>query len=369
MLRMRRHTARGERMCWNAGMPFRIRVSLWILAFFASLIVIGPLVVPIPPLTGLQPARALAWPTSSWLATPDLLVHAEVFAAGAALRIDDEGGDPDALRAADVAGTTVTFALLHGFGASSRSWEETLPWLSERGLAVAYDRPAFGLTDRPMPPFAAGNPYGPGAQVDTAIAVLDALGAERAVLFGHSAGGSIALATALAHPDRVAGLVLIAPAVYEGGGAPGWSRPLLFTPQLQRIGPVILRGLGGEQGTAFLRSSWADPARIPDATWEAYRRPLQVEGWDAALWELVKASRESDLTARLAAVQVPVLIVTGLQDAIVPPEQSERLVADLRGVPGGARFASLPGCGHLPHEECPEAFRAAVTSFADSVGW
>ena len=49
--------------------------------------------------------------------------------------------------------------------------------------------------------------------------------------------------------------------------------------------------------------------------------------------------------------------MTGAQDTIVPAEQSRDLARDLTGVPGGATLAELEGCGHLPHEECPAAFR------------
>ena len=259
--------------------------------------------------------------------------------------------------------------LLHGFGANTRSWGATLPWIGDDpdavgDVALAFDRPGFGLTDRPTGGWARdANPYGPAAQVATAVAMIDTLGAEAAVLVGHSAGGAIALQTALEHPERVAALVLVAPAVYRGGGAPAWSKPLLRTPQFERIGPVLMRQLGGRTGDDFLRSSWADPTRMDEAVFEAYRRPLQAHDWDRALWELVKASAEPDLVDRLAQVRVPVLIVHGLQDAVVPIEQSRDLVADLTQVPGGARLVELDGCGHLPHEECPDAFRAAVASW------
>jgi len=339
--------------------PFRIKISLWILAFIAASFLIVPLVVPVFPLEGLRPAREVAWPGSAWFDVDGLEVHVEAVLDGAPWTTTDAG----LLVAPDDPGDAA-FLLLHGFGANTRSWASTLPWLSEGGLAVAFDRPAFGLTERPSGRWTAdANPYGPAAQVATAIGVLDALGIERAVLVGHSAGGSIALQAALAHPERVAGLVLVGAAVYAGGGAPAWSRPLLRTPQFARVGPLIVRQLGGTQGEDFLRASWADPTRIDDATWEAYRRPLQVLDWDRALWELVKASREPDLVPRLGAVRVPVLVLTGVQDAIVPAEQSRDLARDLSGVPGGATLVELEGCGHLPHEECPEAFRAAVDAW------
>lgn len=340
-------------------MPFRIKVTLWILGLLLATVVLGPLVVPLAPLAGTVDARDLAWPGSAWTPAAGLDVHVEAVVDGA----------PVADLAALPADPGVPTVLLHGFGANTRSWGATLPWIGDDpdaagDVALAYDRPGFGLTERPLGPFPAGaNPYGPEAQVATALALLDRLGAERGVLVGHSAGGAIALQTALDHPERVAALVLVAPAVYRGGGAPAWSRPLLRTPQLERIGPVLMRQLGGSTGDDFLRGSWADPARMTDATFEAYRRPLRAHDWDRALWELVKASEEPALVPRLAEVAVPVLVVHGVQDTIVPVDASRDLVAALANVPGGAWLVELEGCGHLPHEECPEAFQAAVASW------
>lgn len=340
-------------------MPFRIKVSLWILATLVAVVLVGPLVVPIAPLADTVPARDLAWPGSAWTPVGGLDVHVEAVADGAA--VTDLAALPSP--------TDPPVLLLHGFGANTRSWGATLPWIGDDpdtvgDVALAYDRPGFGLSDRPTSGWARdANPYGPAAQVATAIALIDALRADTAVLVGHSAGGAIALQTALEYPDRVAALVLVAPAVYRGGGAPAWSRPLLRTPQFERIGPVLMRQLGGQPGDDFLRSSWADPTRMDDAVFEAYRRPLRANDWDRALWELVKASAEPDLADRLAEVRVPVLIVHGLQDSVVPVAQSRDLVADLVNVPGGARLVELDGCGHLPHEECPDAFRAAVESW------
>jgi pimeloyl-ACP methyl ester carboxylesterase len=336
--------------------PFRIKVSLWILALLAAFILVGPLLVPVAPLAGLKPARELAWPGSAWVRVGALDVHVEAWLDGAARTTSDRHLSPPA------AAPARAYALLHGFGASTRSWNQVLPWLSEAALAVAHDRPAFGLTDRPLGErwTAETNPYGTAAQVGTTLGVLDALGIDRAVLFGHSAGGTIAVQMALQHPERVAGLVLVAPAVYAGGGAPGWSRAILNTPQMARLGPLIARQFGGEQGEAFLRSSFFDPGKLTPEILAAYRHPLQVEGWDLALWELVKSSRESTVANALANVRVPVLVITGAEDAIVPAEQSQRLAQDLVGVPGGAAYIELAGCGHLPHEECAAAFETAV---------
>jgi pimeloyl-ACP methyl ester carboxylesterase len=254
--------------------------------------------------------------------------------------------------------------LLHGFGSSTYSWQAVLDALAERGFVVDFDRPAFGLSERPMPGEWQGqNPYTPEAQVELTVGLMDALGLERAVLVGNSSGGAVALQGALEHPERVSALVLVDAAVYRGGGPPAWSRWLLSTPQLNRLGPLFMRQLGGSPGETFLEAAWSDPGKIDEATREAYRKPLQVENWDRALWELSKASHEPRLAERLGEVSVPALVIYGADDRIVPPALSERLASEL---PEGSA-AELSGCGHVPQEECPEAFLARLESWLDAL--
>jgi pimeloyl-ACP methyl ester carboxylesterase len=239
-------------------------------------------------------------------------------------------------------------AFLHGFGSNLVSFASLQDALAEQRRTVAWDRPAFGLTERVTSGWDE-NPYTPEAQIRHLVTALDAAGIDRAVLVGHSAGGAIALRAALQVPERVAGLVLLGPAVYRGGGAPGWSRWALFTPQLERIGPLLMRQLGGDPGERLLRASYADPERLRPEVLAAYRRATEVRNWDRALWERVQASREPRLEGRLDGVDVPALVVTGREDAIVPPEQTRRLAGELPD----ARLVELADCGHVPQEECP----------------
>ncbi|MBK9207940.1 MAG: alpha/beta hydrolase [Anaerolineales bacterium] len=122
------------------------------------------------------------------------------------------------------------FILLHGFGASLFSWR------SDRAVIKSwnrhrYDRPAFGLTERPLE-WQGESPYGPQAQVDIVIALMDELKIEKAILVGNSAGGTVSMQVALQHPERVQALIVVDAAVYAGGGAPAWSRSILKTPQM-----------------------------------------------------------------------------------------------------------------------------------------
>jgi pimeloyl-ACP methyl ester carboxylesterase len=314
------------------------RILLVVFVVLLLLVVIGPLLVPIPPLRDAVPADLLADPDSQFVDVDGLRVH-----------FKSEGvGHP-------------TLILLHGFGASLFSWHRVMESLAEQGQVVAFDRPAFGLTQRPMPGDWEGeSPYSLPSQVSQTIGLMDALGVKQAVLVGNSAGGTVAVATALAAPERVTGLVLVSPALSSHGPVPGWLTPLLRTPQMRRIGPLMVRSIAtwGEQ---TIDLAWHNPDRVDERTLEGYRKPLQVQNWDRALWEFTVASRPTSLLERAHELQLPVLVITGDDDRLVPTEQSIRLAPELPN----AELVVIPACGHVSHEECPEAFLAGVTSWLE----
>ncbi len=317
-----------------------LRIPLAGLGILLAAAIVLPLVIPIPPAGDTSPPRVLAGAGSQFVEVNGLDLHFQQ--AGS-------GGLP--------------LLLLHGFGASLFSWREVLAPLAVDRLVVAYDRPAFGLTERPMPPYPGGeSPYTQAAQVDLTLGLMDELGIERAVLVGNSAGGTISLLTALENPERVAALVLVDPAVYAGGGSPSWVRPFLRLPQVRRIGPLFVRNIR-DWGRDLIETAWHDPSRITPEVIAGYTLPLRTDNWDRALWELTLASQESDLVSRLDELELPVLVITGDDDRIVPTADSVRLASEIPG----AELVVLPACGHVPHEECPEAFLQAVESFLATI--
>ena len=320
--------------------PARVlRYGLIAVGALLLLALIGPFLVPVPPLQDTVPPRELADPDSRFRDVNGLDVHYKT--AGS--------GEP-------------TMILLHGFGASLFSWRKVMEPLGALGSVIAFDRPAFGLTERPLSWKSGDNPYSPEAQVDLLLGLMDASGVETAVLVGNSAGGTVAVNAALMHPERFEALVLVDAAIYQGGGAPGWIRPLLYTPQVDRLGPLVARQIEA-RGDTLLEAAWHDPSKLTPEDRQGYRKPLRVQHWDVALWELTKASHQPDLASRLSEITLPCLVISGDDDRIVPLESSVRLADELPS----AELVVIPDCGHVPHEECPgpvlEAVQAFLTGF------
>lgn len=251
------------------------------------------------------------------------------------------------------------FILLHGFGASTYSWHAVYDDFSRQGSVIAYDRPAFGFTQRPLPgEWGDINPYSFESQIEHLWALMDTLGVQKAILVGHSAGGAIAIKAALSHPERVEALILVDAAVYQNSILPPQIWKLLRIPQIDRLGPLFARMIS-KQADKFLQRAWHDPALITDEIKINYLLPFKAKNWDIALWELVKARSNPDIRSRLEELSMPVLVITGEDDHVIPIWESQRLA---KAIPN-AELAVIKNCGHIPQEECSEDFLSAVDAF------
>lgn len=253
------------------------------------------------------------------------------------------------------------FLLLHGFTLNSFTWHAVLDAFATRGRTLAYDQPPYGLSAKPIPgDWTAANPYDKAAALDQLFAVMDGLDVERAVLVGSSSGGTLALEAALARPERVEALILIAPWVHaQRPTLPAWLANL---PQLRRLSLLIARKLGA---STLLGPSFANPEAISPERMELARIHTRTARWDLAWGELLRHSLTTtvDVGERLAAVKQPVLLVTGDSDRLVPPEDTRRVATALPR----AELRVLDDCGHVPHEECPGPFLEAVGPWLDQL--
>ncbi len=258
-----------------------------------------------------------------------------------------------------------TLLLSHHFYGSAPTWRRLVAQLESDHRLVAFDRPGFGLTERPeRDRWGEVNPYSRGAAALLGWDLLDHLEVEDAVLVGSSAGGTNALEMYLLHPERVRALVLLSPAITGDVGPPNALRPLLRSPQARRIAPHLIQRFVGEVDVARTASSWADPSRATPEDAEPYQRMLRVEGWDRGFWEVINASPRPNLSEVLADIEVPVLVVSGDSDTVIRPTWNRRTAA---AIPG-ARYVELEGCGHTPQEECPGALASTIEAFLTDAG-
>ena len=316
-----------------------VKASILALVIFSLVFVIIPLITPIPPLENIKPVSDLTLVDSQFLTINEINFH-----------FTDSGQ-----------GNT-QIVLLHGFGSWLYTWNEVRVSLSTIGRVLTYDRPAFGLTDRPLrTDWIDGNPYLLEKQPDYLIAMMDKLGIKQAILAGNSAGGTVALLTAQKYPDRVQALIFIDAAIINTGGTPTLIQWIASFPTFNRIGPLFMRNIES-WGTGLLDMAWHDPSKISTERLEWYKKPLQTENWDVALWELTRSTKNQNFRSVLNQIKIPVLVITGDDDQIVPTDQSIALA----GMIENSKLVILDDCGHVPQEECPQELLKAMIPFIES---
>ncbi|HVR98087.1 MAG TPA: alpha/beta fold hydrolase [Thermoanaerobaculia bacterium] len=251
-------------------------------------------------------------------------------------------------------GTGEPLLLLHAFPLSKEMWEPQLAVISSTaGIAGSYrclapDFPGFGGSEPP----AAGEVSGMDDLAADAVALLDHLGIERAVVCGLSMGGYVALALCEAWPERVRALVLAD------------TRAGADAPEAQEKRHTTAREVE-ESGSGVLVDSMiprllgaSTLAAKPGLREQLERRIALASPAGVAAAQRGMAARP-DRGAVLAGLRIPVLILVGDEDILTPPEESRRMQ---REAPG-SELVILPGAGHLSNLEQPEAFNRALFGF------
>lgn len=251
-------------------------------------------------------------------------------------------------------GSGTPVVLIHGFLVSHYAWRHVIPHLTAEHDVIAFDLPGFGESDRPTP---ADFRYDATGYMETVVAVLDALGLERAALVGHAIGGAIALVTAARRPERVTRLAVVDPLVYPFK-LPPEVLPLL----VPGVGPILFRTLytRGLVRRYFRNDLYRDPALVTDEwvdyVWERLNRP---GGFEAAHAVVSSSSDPRPIEEALRAVRAPALIVWGADDRLFPVAHAHRLAAELPG----SELALLADCGHAPPEERPDELARVLAPF------
>jgi len=254
--------------------------------------------------------------------------------------------------------TDCPLLLVHGASLSLFSWEPWVQRLQSSMHMIAVDLPGHGLTGA-----TAGGDYGPAAlqafiETFTRSFGLDA----RFVLVGHSMGGHVAWRFALEHPERLAGLVLIAPGgVAAPGGPLGKSARLVRRPG----GGLLLRALLSRGRVASaLKAIVFDPSRITpaiiDRQWDLNCRPGT---FDATVARLRCASFDPVMVERLREISLPTLILWGRDDIVFPVSQAGQFA----GAIPSTRLVVYEDCGHWPMQECPDRSAEELVAFTSAL--
>jgi pimeloyl-ACP methyl ester carboxylesterase len=259
-----------------------------------------------------------------------------------------------------------TIVLAHGYGLGSRSWHYQLRDLADEHRVVAWDQRGHGRSGR-----AAGRDYtieALGLDLDAVLEAVLAPG-ERAVAVGHSMGGMTVMAYAQAHPGRVPGR--LAGAALVGTGA---SRLV--------VGSAVSTGIAAlsvaeQRLTRRMRRRYADDQQAagdltflltravglnPDASdaHVAFVESLLIEMPREAKAAFAQTLGTLNVSAALAQLAVPTLVLVGERDRLTPPRQARALVAALPD----PTLVELPGLGHHPQLEDHERVTALLREHA-----
>ena len=240
--------------------------------------------------------------------------------------------------------------LLHGFGASLQAWDDWAPALEKNLRVLRIDIPGFGLSGP-----AVNQDYSDAADVARVIAVMDQLGVQQVIVAGHSMGGRIAWNLAAAHPERVSKLVLLSPDGFPDPNAK--SDKTYEVPALLGLLPYSLPKWALRMGG--VAPAFADGSQLTPQMMQRYHDMMLAPGVRTALLERMRQTRNSDPVSRLQSIKAPTLLLWGEKDAFIPVSNAQDY---LKAMPQ-ATLVTLPGVGHVLHEEAPKASVQAVLDF------
>lgn len=238
-----------------------------------------------------------------------------------------------------------SLVFLHYWGGSSRTWRHVTGALAHGYRTIAIDHRGWGRSDAPL----SGHSLKDLAA--DALGVTEALGLKDYILVGHSMGGKVAQLLASLRPEGLRGLVLVAPSPPEPMRLPAPTREAMINAYSSREG---VEGVIDAVLTAKTLNLVDREQVIADS--------LRGSPQAKAAWP--RAASQEDITSQVAAIEVPTLVIAGELDRV---DSVETLRTKVLPRLGEATFEVLPGVGHLPMLEAPQALSRLIDRFATSV--
>ena len=247
--------------------------------------------------------------------------------------------------------------LVHGFSASTADWAAWAARLGDRYHIIALDLPGHGLTRAPV-----GYVSSSAAQVEVVDALATALGLKSFVIGGNSMGGGVAWRYALAHGDRLNGLILIDAAGWPRRGG-GKNDALIFKLLANPIARPIIKNLDNSALTKQgLEAAFIDKSLVTPDLVRRYTDFSRAPGHRDIL--IARPDFDYATPQALATIKVPTLILFGADDRLIPSGDALRFGA---AIPG-ATVIVYPSVGHVPMEQIPDKSAADVRAWLTTHG-
>lgn len=249
----------------------------------------------------------------------------------------------------EIVGDGPVIALTHGIGATGADFAPIVPGLAERYRVLTWDVRGFGASDRPA------EGYSIGRFAADLAGLLDHLGVGKAVIMGHSMGGTITQRFILDFPERAAAAVIMSTSSEVNERARDAWRAQADAIERDGMAAWVRRSRPPEQTDEYLQ---AHPEIL-----EAEERRIANNPDGRVYAQAARAVADYNYTAELESVRIPTLVLVGGEDKQTPPGGS---VIISRRIPG-AELHIIPGYGHGLPREAPGEVVELVTAFLDRV--
>ena len=246
-----------------------------------------------------------------------------------------------------------TVYLLHGLYGSREYWKFVTQRLLDRGLrVVAWDAPGYGQS--PL-----DENYTLMSAADKCARLIGKTGTSRNIIFGHSMGGQIAMRTCQKIPGLISAVITTATIGYIGNKSPEEQKEFVQSRQLDdtKDSDVLTKNLAMVTGMMAKGASGRDVELVKIVAAETPKNAVQSSV------NAVKNATDKEAIDALRAIRVPALIVAGAEDKVGEPAAMQRIANMI----DDSQFAIVPGTGHYPWAEAPDAFFRILNPFLDRV--
>lgn len=259
--------------------------------------------------------------------------------------------------------------LIHGFGASIEHWRHNLPAIAQYHTVYALDLLGFGASIK------ADTEYSAALWTEQVHDFWQTFIGVPVILVGNSIGSLVCLNTTATYPEMVEGLVMLSlPDVsVREDMLPPLVRPIVTAMENLFASPWLIKSILKIVRRPNLIRKWAGVAyptnkeAVTDELVEILSSPAYDQGAAQTLFRLSRSVRKASFAKSvrdlLPQLDLPILLIWGLQDKMIPPKQASAIAS----LNSGIKLIELEHAGHCPHDEYPEQFNSLLLDWLKSI--